>query len=78
MYLNLLNEQEKKDFLELAYHLMGSDGLHQEEEMQVFESYKYECNMLTYKISKQNNLEDIIAHLKNSSSKIKKIILIRL
>ncbi len=78
MYLNLLDEQERKDFLELAHHMMGLDNFHHEEEIQVFESYKHECHMLTYKISRQDNLEDIINHLKNSSSKIKKIILIEL
>ncbi|AFL69629.1 TerB family tellurite resistance protein [Sulfurospirillum barnesii] len=78
MYLHLLKEEEQEDFLELAYHLMGIDGMHQDEEVIVFESYKHECSLEEYIISKQNDLESVIANLKNTSSKTKRIILIEL
>jgi len=78
MYLHLLKEEEQKDFLELAYHLMGIDGTHQDEEITVFESYKHECSLQEYIISKQNNLESIISNFRISSVKTKKIILIEL
>lgn len=78
MYLHLLKEEEQKDFLELAYHLMGVDGAYQDEEASVFESYKHECSLQEYIISKQTDLESLIANLQNTSSKTKKIILIEL
>lgn len=78
MYLHLLKEEEQKYFLELAYHLMGIDGMYQDEEVAVFESYKHECSLEEYMTSKQNDLESVIANLKNNSSKTKKIILIEL
>jgi len=78
MYLHLLEENEKKDFLELAYHLMGVDGTHQDEEVAIFESYKHECSLHEYIISKQNNLENVINCFKTTSLKTRKIILIEL
>ncbi len=78
MYLHLLKEDEKKDFLELAHHLMGVDGVYQDEEIAVFESYKHECSLQSYMISKQNDLQSVIDSLKTASLKTKKIILIEL
>lgn len=78
MYLHLLTEEEQRDFLELAYHLMGIDGIYQDEEIAIFESYKHECSLEEYMISKQNDLENVINSLKTVSLKTKKIILIEL
>ncbi len=78
MYLHLLREDEKKDFLELAYYLMGSDGIHHDKEIAIFESYKHECSLQEYMPSKQNDLEGIIDNFKTTSYKTKKIIFIEL
>lgn len=78
MFLNLLFAQEQEFFLELAYHTIGLDGVYHEEEMKLFNSYKHECHMVNYEVSKQNDISFIVDSLKNSSSKSKRIILIEL
>lgn len=78
MFLNSLSRQEREYFLELAHHVMGIDGIHQEEEQNIFNSYKYECQMIDYEVSEQNNILQIIEHFKQSTDQIKRIIIIEL
>lgn len=78
MYLDLLNQNEQMNFLELAHHSMGLDGIHHENEKEVFNSYKYECQLIDYEISKQSNIGIVIDSLCLSSMKNKRIILLEL
>ena len=78
MYLDLLEKQEQKDFLELARYSMGLNGEEKEEEEGILLSYKYECQMLDYTAHRQEDIQKVIVSLKGSIKKVKKIILIEL
>jgi len=78
MYLNLLEKQEQKDFLELAYYAMGTKGVCNIEEMELITNYKYECHLSDYQASKQDNIKAVINSLTGATKKSKKIILIEL
>lgn len=78
MYLDLLNKKEREYFLELAQYAMGLNGEHKEEELEVLEGFKYECQMPNYTANKQDKIKEIIKTLKGSSKKAKKIILMEL
>ncbi len=78
MYLNMLSKQEQTDFLELAFYAIGVDGIHTQEEQDVFDSYTYECQLLDYKISKQKDIKTVINNLRSSPQRVKKIVLIEL
>ncbi|MEA2019705.1 MAG: hypothetical protein U9N59_14790 [Campylobacterota bacterium] len=78
MYLDLLEKQEQKDFLELARYSMGLNGEHKEEEEEMLTSYKFECQLVEYTAHRQEDITKIIHSLKGSVKKIKKIILVEL
>ena len=50
MFLNLLNEKEGKNFLELATIAMNVDGEVEEQERNVFSTYRFELGLNDYKI----------------------------
>ncbi|MEA2029619.1 MAG: TerB family tellurite resistance protein [Campylobacterota bacterium] len=78
MYLDLLEKQEQKDFLELARYSMGLNGEHKEEEEEMLLSYKYECQLVEYTAQRQEYIKKIISTLRGSTKKVKKIILVEL
>ena len=78
MYLDLLNKQEQKDFLELAYHIMGVDGTCDVNEIGIITNYKFECHLADYQPCKQDDLKVVINSLVGSTKKSKKIIIIEL
>ncbi|MGE4444903.1 MAG: hypothetical protein AB7E37_08050 [Candidatus Altimarinota bacterium] len=78
MYLDLLNDDEQKFFLEVARYSMGLNGEYKAEEEQILAGYKYECQLVGYTAHRQNEIEKIIISLKSSTKKVKKIILIEL
>ncbi|MDK2063114.1 hypothetical protein PT520_11365 [Aliarcobacter butzleri] len=78
MYLELLSKSEQEDFLELAKYSMSINGQEKKEEENIFLSYKYECQLVDYKITKQDKIDTIILNFNNSTKKIKKIVLIEL
>lgn len=78
MYLELLNKEEQKDFLELARYSIKLKDEQKEEEEAVLLSYKYECQLVDYKSYRQDKIDEIISNLASSSIKVKKIILIEL
>ena len=75
MYLNLLNKQEQKDFLELARYSIGLNGENKEEEEDVLTSYKFECQLAEYVAYRQDDIKKIITSLRGSRKKVKKIII---
>jgi uncharacterized tellurite resistance protein B-like protein len=77
MFLSALNIKEKKDFLELAYHAVASSGEVKKEELEIFESYAYECELPDYQVEGRS-VEEIIKKLKKSSKKKLRIIIIEL
>jgi len=78
MYLDLLNRDEQKNFLEIARYSMGLDGEHKAEEEEVLTGYKYECQLVDYTAHRQDEIEKIINNLRASTKKVKKIILVEL
>lgn len=78
MYLDLLEKQEQKDFLELARYSMGLNGEYKDEEEAVLKGYKYECQLVNYEAYRQEDIKKIILTLRGSTKKVKKIILVEL
>lgn len=78
MYLDLLNKQEQKDFLELARYAMKLDGKETEEEEEILTNYKYECHLVEYTAHRQDEIQKIVTSLKASTKKVKKIIMVEL
>ncbi|WP_375724114.1 hypothetical protein LXN10_01045 [Arcobacter sp. KX21116] len=78
MYLDLLNKDEQKDFLELARYSMGLNGEYKEEEEEVLLGYKNECQLVDYTAFRQDEIKNIIKNLIASSKKVKKIIIVEL
>ena len=48
MFLNVLSHEERKHFLNLAFHLMKLDGESKEEELSVYEAFVHECELSGY------------------------------
>ena len=78
MYLDLLKEDEQKDFLELARYAMGLNGEHKEDEEIILTSYKFECQLVDYTACRQDEIEEVISNLAASTKKIRKVILVEL
>jgi len=78
MYLNILSNKEKEDFLELAYYAMSLDGKFKEVEKKMYINFQSECQMSSYKVNKQSDISKIYVSLQKSPKKIKKIVLIEL
>lgn len=77
MFLHELNENECKNFLELAYLAVKSSGEILDEEMEVFESYAYECGLPEYS-PEGESVDAVSKALKDSTPQVKKIILTEL
>lgn len=77
MFLNLLNEKEGKNFLELATIAMNVDGDVEEQERNVFSTYRFELGLNDYKIQKKE-YKNIIMELKGSRKRVLRAIIIEL
>ena len=78
MYLSELNIGEKKNFVELAKYAMGVNGEHKPEEIEVYQSFLHECELIDFQLDKQDKIESVIKVLGRSSLKSKRIVLIEL
>ena len=77
MFLEMLNENEQKTFMELAYLAVTIDGAISQEEEDVLKSYAYECKLQDYKYQGKT-LEACLEELRESSRAHRKIILLEL
>ena len=77
MYLELLTENERKVFLDLAYQAMECDGEITQEELETIASYEVECRLNGYKRSKRT-LDENLKLLKKSEMSHRKIVLVEL
>lgn len=77
MFLNLLNENEGKNFLELAALAMNVDGEIEEQERNIFSTYRFELGLENYKI-KGKDYKNIVRELKASRTRILRAIIIEL
>ena len=77
MFLSDLTLSERKNFLDLAYLAMASDGSIDESEERVYGTYKYECELPEHKPSNKP-IDELLSELKDSSPYSKRIILMEL
>lgn len=77
MFLEMLNEDERKTFMELCYLAMECDGDIAREEEEVIQSYAHECALEHY-VRQGKTLAACLADLKNSSRPHRKIVLLEL
>lgn len=76
MYLNKMNEKEKKAMLDLAYLVANSDGKFAKEEKQMMFDYKYEMRLKDD--PSERELSAILADFKKSSESVKKIVVLEI
>lgn len=77
MFLNLLDKKERMDFLELAAIAMQVNGVVEESEENVFNTYKAETGLLDYEL-KNKEYKSLVQSFQASTKKIKKAIIIEL
>jgi len=78
MYLNLLKDEEKKLFLELAYDLSASDGDFEEEETAMITTYCAEMG-ISFDITEKRTADSVINQINEISDiKSKRIIVFEL
>ena len=77
MFLNLLSEKEGKNFLELACIAMNVDGRVDEQERNVFSTYRFELGMNDYVIQNKE-YKNIVSELKGSRKRSLRAIMIEL
>jgi len=77
MFLNFLNEKEGKNFLELAKIAMNVNGIVQDSEKAIFDTYRRELNLQGYTL-RNKELKDLITEFQASTKKIKKVVIIEL
>ena len=79
MYLALLNENEKVEFLELAYNLATIDGDYSEAEKNMIAGYCQELQIEFDEKAMVNPMDELIKKIaQNSNEKTKKIIIFEL
>ena len=77
MFLEMLDEHERKIFMELGYLAMECDGEIAKEEEETLSTYAYECKLDDYK-RQGKSLKSCLEELKDSSRAHRKIILLEL
>lgn len=79
MFLATLENNERKLFLNLAYHAMGLNGEMKEEELEIYQSFQHECNLHNYKAADDTQaLESSISDISKLSREKKNAIFIEL
>lgn len=79
MYLNLLKEDEKNLFINLAYNLASADGDYSEAEKNLIYGYCQEMNIVFDEDSNINDTDSVVQEfVKNSDEQIKRIIIFEL
>lgn len=79
MFLNELNDKEKKNFLELAYHAMTVDDNIDHRENEIFQNFRAELRLseTEYQIANKQ-VKAIITEFQASKKRVKKIVLFEL
>ena len=77
MFLNMLNEREGKLFLELANIAMRIDGIVDDREKRILDTYRREMSLLEYEL-KGKAQEDIVSLLQGSKKSVKRAIIIEI
>jgi hypothetical protein len=77
MFLNALNETERKRFLELAYHAVCIDGVVEPREQRAFASYQQECQLPDYAPT-GTPVAELATAFHASTKRIRRIVLLEL
>ena len=77
MFLNILDKNERKNFLELATIAIKTDGDMNASESAVFETYRMEMGIQEY-ILQDKNYDQLLTSFNVSSKKVKRAIMIEL
>lgn len=77
MFLTMLNEKERKNFLELAHIAMNLSDDDKKEEVAVVHSFRREMELDDYEIVNKS-LEDLIMAFNSSVKKVKRVVVIEL
>ena len=73
MFLNVLNNEEKNLFLDLAVYVSKANGLIEESEQSIIAQYCQEMCVDDYDMSNQHSMDEIKAVFSNSSENSKRI-----
>lgn len=79
MFLNLLNQKEKDNFLKLAVAAIKADGVIEDAEIQTLSAYAHEMQIPVCNTDDPVDVEVIVGEFAaNSTSKVKRIVLVEL
>lgn len=78
MFLNELNNEEKKAFLCLSVHAANANGVFEDEERAMMEEYCKEMGIAFFDTKNTQPLEEIMDIFQKSSKRVKKIVLLEI
>ena len=79
MFLNILSKEERKHFLNLAFHLMQRDGESKEEELSIYEAFVHECELNGYQaLTSEKHIAQSITQLAAKEPSARRAVLIEL
>jgi uncharacterized tellurite resistance protein B-like protein len=73
MFLNVMEVEERKKFLELAFKLAQVDGDYAEEEEEIINSYKAELGIT--EIEDTLSIDELISYFSSKNDTVKKVVL---
>lgn len=78
MFLNELNNEEKKAFLSLSVHAANANGVFEDEERAMMEEYCKEMGVSFFDIKDTQPLDIIMDIFQKSGKRVKKIVLLEM
>lgn len=75
MFLNQLNQKEKKTFMSLSVHVANSNGILADEEKEMIQEYCREMGLDSFNVKDAVPMEDVLTVFKQSDLHIRKIVL---
>ena len=76
MFVNVMNQGEKENFLELVYKMATCDGVYAEEEKELVTNYKLELNLKD--IPDTKTVSELLDYFSEKSSALRKIVFFEL
>jgi len=78
MFLFELNEHQKKDFLDIAFHTMGINGEQKKSELEAFATYKTECQLPDHEPNTATDIDAIVQRLAKAPKIARMVTLVEL
>ena len=76
MFVNVMNQGEKENFLELVYKMATCDGVYAEEEKELVTNYKLELNLKD--IPDTKTVSELLDYFSEKSSALRRIVFFEL